>query len=229
MEGFVPIQTFFRPYIQRKFTLYGYINRTSPEFQPMHAYDQQSWLLFHRCGPPFSFWTAEDKSYRNHQMKLIIIGPPRPKKNQDTVEKNEFYEWEIWRAIMKIMSENSFICIKINSWLSTKDLVSISFYHRPRTDQFFQQLAFFWSDLISSNGSSVSIFFYHRFHTDQHFNSWFFDQIETPSAPLSITDPIQINISTAGFLWSNGGSVSTSFYHRFIQINFFNSWFLLIK
>ena len=30
--------------------LYGYINRASSEFQPMHVYDQQLWLLFHRCG-----------------------------------------------------------------------------------------------------------------------------------------------------------------------------------
>ena len=31
--------------------LYGYINRASPEFQPMHVYDQQLWSLFHCCGP----------------------------------------------------------------------------------------------------------------------------------------------------------------------------------
>ena len=32
------------------------------------------------------------------------------------LKKNEFYEWGIWRTIMKTMSENSSICIKINSW-----------------------------------------------------------------------------------------------------------------
>ena len=31
--------------------LYGYINRASPEFQPMHVYGQQLWFLFHRCEP----------------------------------------------------------------------------------------------------------------------------------------------------------------------------------
>ena len=229
MRGFVPIQTFFRSYIQRKFILYGYINRTSPEFQSMHAYDQQSWFLFHRCRSFFSFWTAENRSYRNHQMKLIIIGPSRPKENQNTVEKNEFYEWEIWRTIMRTMNENSFICIKINSWFSTKDPASTPFYHRPRTDQFFQQLASLWSDLIRSNEDSVSIPFYHRFHTDQHFNSWPSDQMRAPPVPLPTTDSIQTNISTAGPFWSNGGPVSTPSYHRLIQVNLFNSWPPLIK
>ena len=36
-------------------SLYGYINRASPEFQPMHVYDQQLCFLFHRCGPPSLF------------------------------------------------------------------------------------------------------------------------------------------------------------------------------
>ena len=39
-------------------------------------------------------------------------------------------------------------------------------------DQLFQQLIFFWSDLIKRDFVSTS--FYHRFHTDQYFNSWFF-------------------------------------------------------
>ena len=113
---------FFWFCIQRKFTsvrLYQLINRTSSEFQFMHAYDQQSWFLFYRCEPSLSFWTAENKSYRNHQMKLIIIDSSKSEKNQNTIEKNEFYEWEIWRTIMKIINENSFICIKINNWFST--------------------------------------------------------------------------------------------------------------
>ena len=63
-----------------------------------------------------SFWTAGNRSYRNHQMKLIITDPPRPRKNQDTIKKNEFYEWKIWRTIMGTMDKNSSICIKINSW-----------------------------------------------------------------------------------------------------------------
>ena len=35
----------------------------------------------------------------------------------------------------------------------------------------FQQLIFFWFNLIKQN--FVSTPFYHRFYTDQHFNSWF--------------------------------------------------------
>ena len=118
-ENSYSFKRFFWFYIQRKFIsvrLYQLINRTSPEFQPMHAYGQQLWFLFHHCGPLLSFWTAGDRSYRNHQMKLIIIGLPGSRENQNTVEKNEFYEWRIWRTIMKTMSENSSICIKINSW-----------------------------------------------------------------------------------------------------------------
>ena len=65
----------------------------------------------------FFFWTGEDRSYRNHQRKLIIIDLSGPRENQNTVERNGFYEWGIWRTIMRTMSENSFICIKINSWL----------------------------------------------------------------------------------------------------------------
>ena len=68
---------FFWSYIQRKFIsvrLFQLINRTSPEFPPMHAYGQQLWFLFRCCEPSSSFWTAKDGSYRNHQIKLIIIG-----------------------------------------------------------------------------------------------------------------------------------------------------------
>ena len=36
-------------------SLYGYINRASPKFQPMHVYGQQLWSLFHRCGLPSLF------------------------------------------------------------------------------------------------------------------------------------------------------------------------------
>ena len=110
---------FFWFYIQRKLIsvrLYQLINCTSFEFQSMHAYDQQSWFLFYRCESSFFFWTAEDRSYRNYQMKLIIIGSSESKENQNTIEKNEFYEWGIWRTIIKTMNKNSFICIKINSW-----------------------------------------------------------------------------------------------------------------
>ena len=153
MEEFVLIQTFFRFYIQRKFTLYDYINRTSPEFQFMHAYDQQSWFLFHRCGPLLFFWTAEDRSYRNHQMKLIIIDFSGFRENQNTIEKNEFYEWKIWRTIMKTMNENSFICIKINCWL--RKVSSALFFIID-----FVQINFFnsWFFFDQTGASSASFF-----------------------------------------------------------------------
>ena len=138
---------FFWLYIQRKFTsvrLYQLINRTSLEFQLMHAYDQQSWSLFHCCRSLFSFWTAENKSYRNHQIKLIIIDFLRSKENQNTIKKNEFYEWKIWRIIMKTMNENSFICIKINSWFQYDRTSSASFFIK----RFFLSITFFLLSFI---------------------------------------------------------------------------------
>ena len=76
--------------------LYGYINRASPEFQPMHVYDQQLCFLFHRCGSLFLFlnswrWIVPKSSDE--------IDHHRPssgfRENQNTVERNEFYEWGI--------------------------------------------------------------------------------------------------------------------------------------
>ena len=64
-----------------------------------------------------SFWTAKDRSYRNHHQSISkkVVTSSKFKKNQNTIEKNEFYEWKIWRTTMKTMNENSFICIKINN------------------------------------------------------------------------------------------------------------------
>ena len=128
------------------------------------------------------------------------------------------------------MNENSFICIKINSWLSTIEF----------RQHFFLSIDFF-SIIIISTADSLLI--------------WS-DQNEILSALISIIDFIQINILTADFFlikqrlcqhsflslthteqffqqliffWSNGGSVSTPSYHRLIQVNFFNNWFFLIK
>ena len=160
----------------------------------MHAYDQQSWFLFHRCEPLSSFWTAEDRLYRNHQMKLIIIDFSESRKNQNTIEKNEFYEWKIWRTIMKIMNENNFICIKINSWFRKIEPRQHLFLTSVHTDQFFQQLIFFWS-----NENFASTSFYHRFHTDQHFNSWFFE-INEDFVSISLYHRfVQANIWSASF------------------------------
>ena len=210
-EGSYSFRRFFWPYIQRKFIsvrLHQLINRTSSEFQPMHAYDQQSWSLFHRCESLSSFWTAENKSYRNHQMKLIIIGPSEPKKNQNTVEKNEFYEWRIWRTIMKTMNENSFICIKINSW-SQYDRVPSAFLSIKRFS-FYQSLSFY----------------HHSFQQLAPSLLIWSDQTKVPPAFLSITGSIQTNISIAGPSEINGNFASIPFYHRSIQANiwFFFSW-----
>ena len=190
-------------------SLYDYINRASPEFQLMHVYDQQLCPLFHRCGSLFLFlnswrWIVSKSSNEiDHHRSLS-----KPRENQNTIEKNEFYEWKIWRTIMKTMNENNFICIKINSWFQYDKVPSaflfikrfffyqsLFFYHH-----LFQQLALL-PDLIRSNGDFVSTHFYHRSHTDQHFNSW--------------------------FLEINENSVSISFYHRFIQINIWSTNFFV--
>ena len=102
------------------------------------------------------------------------------RENQNTIKKNEFYEWKKWRTIMKTMSENNFICIKINSWLQY-DKISSAFFFIKRSS--FYQSFFF-------------IIIY--------FNSWpppliWSDQTEVSSAFISIIDFIQINISTADF------------------------------
>ena len=53
----------------------------------------------------------------------------------------------------------------------------------------------------------------------------FFDQMKISSAFLSIIGLYRLIFLTADLLRSNENLFSTSFYHRFIQINFFNSWF----
>ena len=159
----------------------------------MHAYDQQSWPLFHRCGPPPSFWTAEDRSYRNHQMKLIIIDPSGPRENQNTIEKNEFYEWGIWRTIMRTMSENNSICIKINSWFRRTPSAPLPTIG-PVQANLFNSWPPSWSDQITSNEGPVSTPSYHRPHTDQHFNSWPPEINENFASTPSYYRPIQANI-----------------------------------
>ena len=141
MEEFVFIQTFFSIlHFNKNSFLYGYINRASPEFQLMHVYDQQLCFLFHCCGSFFLFlnswrWIVSKSSNEIYHHRLFL----RSRENQNTIEKNEFYEWGIWRTIMKIMNENSFICIKINSWfqydrassafLFIIDFVSVNFFN----------------------------------------------------------------------------------------------------
>ena len=146
-------------------------------------------------------------------MKKVVTSS-KFRKNQNTIEKNEFYEWKIWRTIMKTMNENSFICIKINNWFQ---------YDRASP-------AFFLSSSIStaefSNRIFVSIFFYHRSHTGQILTADFFEikrslrqhsslssthtgqffqqlvlsnQMKAPLAPLFATGLYRPIFSTAGF------------------------------
>ena len=133
--------------------LYGYISWSivrRPNFSPCMRMISNHDFYFIVVNRFSSFWTAGDRSYRNHQMKLIIIGSPESKKNQNTIEKNEFYEWKIWKTIMETINENSFICIKINSWLSTIGPRQHPFLSSAHTGQFFQQLALppIWLDGI---------------------------------------------------------------------------------
>ena len=185
--------------------LYDYINRASSEFQPMHVYGQQLCFLFHRCESLSFFlnswrWIVSKSSDEIDHHRFFS----EFRKNQNTIEKNEFYEWEIWRTIMKIMNENNFICIKINSWFRK---ASSAFFFIIDFVQinFFNSWFSLWSDQIRSNEDFVSISFYHRLHTDQHFNNW----------------PFEIN----------GNFASIPFYYRLIQTNiwFFFSWNNLSK
>ena len=110
-----------------------------------------------------SFWTAEDRSYQNHQMKLIIIDLSRSRKNQNTIEKNEFYEWKIWRTIIKTMNENSFICIKINSWFQYNRALSALFFIIINFNSWF-----FEQNLRQHLFLSPILY-------RPNFNSWFFE------------------------------------------------------
>ena len=112
------------------------------------------------------------------------------------------------------MNENSFICIKINSWsqyyrappallLITGSVPANLFNSWPPPDQIRSdqtgassallsiigsvQINFFNSWLFSDQmGVLASTLFYHRSHTDQHFNSWFSRSTGTPPALRSI-------------------------------------------
>ena len=159
-------------------SLYGYINRASPEFQPMHVYDQQLCFLFHRCESSFLFLNSWRWIVPKSSDEIDHHRPSSgPRENQNTVEKNEFYEWGIWRTIMRTMSENSFICIKINSW----------FRRAP-------------SALLSTTGP-VQVNLFNSWPPSDLIRS---DQTRVSSAFLSITGPIQTNISIAGPSRSTG-------------------------
>ena len=100
----------------------------------------------------------------------------------------------------KIMSENSSICIKINSWLSTIELRQHSFF----LSLISYRSIFSTADFFRSNEGFVDIPFYHRFHTDQHFNSWLPEINENFASTHSYHWFIQINI------WSASSSLQQS-------------------
>ena len=180
MKEFVFIQTFFWFYIQRKFIsvqLYqSYVARISIHacvWSAIMIFISSLWIVF--------FFLSEQ--LKIDRIEIIInwfrkkvVTSLKFKKNQNTIEKNKFYEWKIWRTIMKTMNENNFICIKINSWFHK---ISSAFFFIKR---FFLSI----------------IFFYHH-----HFNSWFSSDLiwlnEVSSALIFIIDFIQINISTVDF------------------------------
>ena len=123
---------------------------------------------------------------------------------------------------MKTISENSFICIKINSWLSTIESRQHFFLSM---DSFFiiiiSTAGPLWFDLIKRD--PVSTHAYHRFHTDQHFNSWLF-LIKRGLRQHSFLSSAHTGQSFQQliFFWSDEGPASIFFYHRFIQAKF---WF----
>ena len=118
---------------------------------------------------------------------------------------------------MRTMSENSSICIKINSWsqyyraspallLITGPVPANLFNSWPPPDQIrsdqtgapsaplsttgLVQVNFFNSWPLSDQmGAPASTPFYHRSHTDQHFNSWSSRSTGTPPALRSIIGP----------------------------------------
>ena len=206
-ENSYSFRRFFRLYIQRKFIsvrLYqscvARISAHACVWSAIMILISSLWIVF-----------SLSEQLKIDRIKIIkwnwsLSASSKPKKNQSTIEKNEFYEWEIWRIIMKIMNENNFICIKINSWFQY-DRVPSAFFFIKRF--FFYQSSLFYhhlfqqlapsSDLIRSNGSFASIHFYHRFHTDQHFNSWLFEINENFVSTLSYHRFIQINIWSANF------------------------------
>ena len=120
------------------------------------------------------------------------------------------------------MNENSSICIKINSWLST---IGSRQHFFLSIDFFFiiiiSTAGPFWSDLIKR--SSVSTHAYHRFHTNQHFNSWpSLIKRKFRQHPFLSSTHTDQSLQQLIFFWLNEGFASISFYHRPIQIKF---WF----
>ena len=98
------------------------------------------------------------------------------------------------------MNENSFICIKINSWFQYDKILPALFSIK----RFFLSIIFFY---------------YHSFQQLTFFLIWS-NQTKVSSAFLSIIDLIHISILTADLSKSNEDLVSSHFYYQFIQIKF---------
>ena len=119
MEGFVFIQTFSLTLHSTKVHLCTAISIVRrPNFSSCMRMVSNHDLYFIVVDRFPSFWTAGDRSYRNHHQSISkkVVTPSGPRENQGTVKRDGFYEWGIWRTIMRTMGGNSSICIKINSW-----------------------------------------------------------------------------------------------------------------
>ena len=201
---------FFRFYIQRKFTFVRLYQSCVARISA-HACVWSAIMIFIS-----SLWIVFSLSEQLKIDRIEIIKwnwslsiSSKLRKNQSTIERNEFYEWKIWRTIMKTMNENNFICIKINSWFQYDRIPSV-FFSIKRF--FFISIIFFlssfiltanpFSDLIRSNEDFVSISFYHRFHTDQHFNSWLF-KIKRKPRQHSFLSSIYTDQIWIFFSWNN--------------------------
>ena len=133
---------FLRFYIQRKFISVRLYQSCVARISA-HACVWSAIMIFIS-----SLWIAFSLSEQLKMNRIEIIKWnwssstfSRPRENQNTIEKNEFYEWKIWRTIMKTMNENSFICIKINSWPQYDRTPSALLF--TKRSPFYQSLSFY--------------------------------------------------------------------------------------
>ena len=140
-ENSYPFRRFLRPYIQRKFISVRLYQSCVARISA-HACVWSAIMIFIS-----SLWIVFSLSEQLKIDRIEIIKwnwslsiSSKSRKNQNTIEKNKFCEWKIWRTIMKIMNENNFICIKINSWFQY-DRIPPAFFFIKR---FFLSIIFFY-------------------------------------------------------------------------------------
>ena len=127
MKKYVLNQTFSLVLYSTKIHFCTTINRTSSEFQLMHAYDQQSWLIFHCLGLFFFFFDrlksiVSKSSDGDFWVRLTIVSVTcwsssiskkvviftKPKKNQKTaMKKTNITDEEIWMKIILYASKST--------------------------------------------------------------------------------------------------------------------------